>query len=191
MSREICVFCGAASPARASFEAAIEAFGDGLVQRDWGLVYGGGRVGLMGRVADRVMARGGRVLGVIPHQLSSREQAHIGLTELIEVDSMHARKALMYDQSDAFVAFPGGFGTLDEVMEIVTWKQLGIHHKPVIFANLDGYFDGLKAWCERAEADGLLRPEVRALAAFADDVAGVFALLDAVPPVVDRAMTWA
>jgi uncharacterized protein (TIGR00730 family) len=189
--REICVFCGASPASRGSLTTAIEAFADGLVSRDWGLVYGGGRVGLMGKVADRVMAAGGRVFGVIPHQLSAREQAHQGLTELVEVASMHERKALMYDRSDAFVAFPGGFGTLDEIMEIVTWKQLSIHNKPVIFANIDGYYDALEAWTVRAEADGLLRPEVRVLATFANDVEAVFACLDAAPHGADRKMNWA
>jgi uncharacterized protein (TIGR00730 family) len=189
--REICVFCGASPSKRGSLTTAIEAFADGLVARDWGLVYGGGRVGLMGTVADRVLVGGGRVFGVIPHQLSAREQAHRGLTELVEVETMHERKALMYDRSDAFVGFPGGFGTLDEMMEIVTWKQLSIHSKPVIFANIDGYYDALAAWTERAELDGLLRPEVRALATFANDIDDVFACLEAAAPGPDRKMNWA
>jgi uncharacterized protein (TIGR00730 family) len=188
---ELCVFCGASDPSRASLTTAIEALADGMLARNWGLVYGGGRVGLMGRVADRVMAGGGRVLGVIPHQLTARELAHQGLTELIEVDSMHARKSIMYDQSDAFVAFPGGFGTLDEVMEILTWKQLGIHNKPIVFANIEGYFDGMRTFFDRATADGLLKAEYLPLFHFADDVPALLAYLEAQPSSGAKAMTWA
>lgn len=189
--REICVFCGASTPSKPEIGLAMDAFADGMLERGWGLVYGGGRVGLMGRIANRVMAGGGRVLGVIPRQLERRELAHHELTELVETDDMHSRKALMYERSDAFVAFPGGFGTLDEVMEILTWKQLEIHGKPVVFANIDGYFDGLKDFCARAEFDGLLQPHVRAMAHFADDVPAVLAYLDAAPRGVERKMNWA
>jgi hypothetical protein len=191
MTQEICIFCGASDPSRPALRQAMEELADGMLQRGWGLVYGGGRVGLMGVAADRIMTGGGRVLGVIPRQLSSRELAHGGLTELIEVDSMHARKAIMYESSDAFVAMPGGFGTLDEIMEILTWKQLGIHQKPVVFANIEGYYDAMSQFFQRAQADGLLKPEYVALCHFASDVASTLAYLDGHPPTGGRSMTWA
>lgn len=191
MTLEVCIFCGASDPTRQSLRQAMEELADGMLQRGWGLVYGGGRVGLMGVAADHIMNGGGRVLGVIPRQLSSRELAHGGLTELIEVDSMHARKAIMYESSDAFVAMPGGFGTLDEIMEILTWKQLGIHKKPVVFANIEGYYDPMYQFFQRALADGLLKAEYLSLCHFAPDVPATLAYLDGQPPTGGRSMTWA
>jgi len=178
MMKRICVFCGASDPVSGLYVPAIERFADTLAARGGSLVYGGGKVGLMGVVADRVLAQGGSVLGVIPHQLERREVAHLGLTELIRVDSMHERKRIMYERSDAFVVFPGGFGTLDETMEILTWKQLAIHDKPIVLANLDGFYDGLLAWLERATHDGLLKPKYLPLCRAVTDVPAIFDYLD-------------
>ena len=134
-----------------------------MVERDIELVYGGGSVGLMGAVADAVLAGGGRVTGVIPTGLFGREIAHRGLTELREVGSMHERKALMYDLSDAFVALPGGLGTLEELAEVATWAQLGLHAKPVALLDVAGFWGSLVAQLDRMADDGLLKPANRAL----------------------------
>lgn len=127
------------------------------------MVYGGGRIGLMGRVADAVLAGGGTVIGVIPEALSGKEIAHSGLTELRIVRSMHERKAMMADLADAFIALPGGFGTLDELCEILTWVQLGLHHKAVGLLNVEGFFDPLLAMLDHAVGEGFLRLEHRAV----------------------------
>lgn len=127
------------------------------------LVYGGGSVGLMGMIADTVLGQGGRAVGVIPLSLMPLEVAHQGLTELIDVDSMHSRKARMIELSDGFIALPGGFGTLEELAEVLTWAQLGIHAKPIGLLNVDGYYDGLLTFLGRAIADGLLKPQNREL----------------------------
>jgi hypothetical protein len=187
----LCVFCGASTPTHTAHADAILNLADRMLQRGIGLVYGGGRVGLMGAVAERVMAGGGRVIGVIPHQLQRREVAFDELTELHVVDSMHERKAIMYERSDAFVIFPGGFGTLDEAMEILTWKQLGIHDKPIIFANIDGYYDHLKGFFERSIADGLLKREYVPLYHFSDSVEAIFAYLETYTPHHADIMRWA
>ena len=134
-----------------------------LVARDLTLVYGGGAVGLMGLLADTVLEAGGQVVGVIPTNLFSREVAHRGITELIETKDMHERKAIMYDRSDAFVALPGGIGTLDELAEITTWRQIGVHGKPVGVLDVDGYYTHLLAWLDRVVEDGLLSADNRAL----------------------------
>lgn len=178
----ICVFCGASTPNVEIYRREIEHLADEMVARDIGLVYGGGSVGLMGAVADRVLLGGGRVIGVIPHQMQARELAHHGLTELLMVDSMHERKRLMYDRSDAFVVFPGGFGTLDEAMEILTWKQLAIHDKPVVFVNINGYFDHLRAWVDRSIQDGLVQSRYIPLFHFVDDVPALFEYLSRYEP---------
>lgn len=137
------------------------------------LVYGGGSVGLMGVIADTVMAAGGRVTGVIPFPLMPEEVAHRGITELVEVDSMHVRKARMIELSDAFIAMPGGFGTLEELAEVLTWRQLGLHDKPIGLLNLAGFYDPLLAWFDRAVDDGLLKPSNRQLLIADDDPAGL------------------
>lgn len=141
-----------------------------LACRDIEVVYGGGHIGLMGVVADAALAAGGRVIGVIPKGLFSREVAHTEVTELHEVDSMHERKTLMYDLADGFMALPGGFGTLEEIAEITTWAQLGLHRKPIALLDVDGFWDGLVAQFDRMHSDGLLRPENRALVRRFDEV---------------------
>ena len=189
--RTLCVFCGASSPSDERYVQAMHALGDEMLGRKLGLVYGGGRVGLMGVVAEKVLFGGGFVLGVIPHQLQRREVAHLGVTELILVDTMHERKAIMYERSDAFVIMPGGFGTLDEAMEILTWKQLGIHDKPIVFVNVNGYYDGIQAFFQRAVEDGLLKAIYFPLFHFVPDVASLFSYLEAYEPSKQGISPWA
>ncbi|MCC7413870.1 MAG: TIGR00730 family Rossman fold protein [Gammaproteobacteria bacterium] len=159
----VCVFCGSNEGARSAYvEAAVELAGR-LLARRIDLVYGGGRVGLMGRIADVVLAGGGVVHGVIPRDLFRREVVHDGLTELVVADSMLERKALMMDRSDAFVVLPGGYGTLDELFEALTWSQLGIHAKPVGVLDVAGYFDPLLAFLDHQVREGFVRAAHRQL----------------------------
>jgi uncharacterized protein (TIGR00730 family) len=159
----VCVFCGSNSGSRPVYAKAAEQLGRALVRRGIGLVYGGGRVGLMGVVADTMLAEGGDVVGVIPHALMVREVGHERLTQLHVVETMHERKALMSELSDGFVAMPGGFGTFEELCEIVTWAQLGIHAKPCAVLNVDGYYDPLLALFDHAVGERFLRPQHRGL----------------------------
>ncbi len=154
--RRICVFCGAAGGDDPRYAAAAGDLGRALAARSIELVTGGGKVGLMGIVADATLAAGGRVIGIIPRFLEEREVAHRGLTELRVVESLHERKALMHELADGFVVLPGGFGTLDELMESVTWAQLGLHAKPIGIVNVAGYFDDLLAFVERAREAGFI-----------------------------------
>jgi hypothetical protein len=174
--RRVCVFCGSSPGARPAYAEAARATGRLLAERGLGLVYGGGDVGLMGEVADAVLAAGGTVTGVIPRALLEREVGHRGLTELHVVETMHERKAMMADLADGFVALPGGFGTLDELCEILTWSQLGFHAKPCGVLNVEGYFDALLALFDHAVAEQFVRPQHRALVLQSTDPA---ALLDA------------
>jgi uncharacterized protein (TIGR00730 family) len=155
----ICVFTGSSSGKDPRFDAGARAFGSLIAARGHGLVYGGGKVGLMGAVAQAALAGGGEVTGVIPRFMDVREVAHKGLTSLEWVDSMHARKARMAELSDAFVALPGGWGTLDELFEILTWAQLGLHAKPVALLNLEAFFDPLLSYLEAAKAAGFVREQ--------------------------------
>ena len=157
----ICVFCGSNSGTRPDYAAAARELAAELVARDVGLVFGGGCIGLMGVVADAVLAADGEVIGVIPEQLVGWEVAHRGLTRLEIVATMHERKARMFDLSDAFVALPGGFGTLDEMFEMLTWRQLGLGDKPCAFLDVDGYYAPLMAMLDRMLAEGFLREEHR------------------------------
>jgi len=159
------VFCGASIGRGTSYLEAARAFGGEVGRRGLGLVYGGGRVGLMGEVANAALAAGGEVVGVIPQELVERELAHGGLTELRVVESLHERKALMADLADAFVALPGGFGTLDELMEQLTWSQLGLHAKPIGLLDVGGYWRPLIALARHAVDEGFVRePDLRAIA---------------------------
>lgn len=151
------MFCGAARGADEAYAAQAATLGTALVAAGHGLVFGGGRVGLMGVVADAVLAAGGEATGVIPQQLVDRELAHRGLSDLRVVGSMHERKALMAELSDAFVALPGGFGTLDELVEIITWRQLGLHGKPVALLDAGDYWGPFRALVEHLRAAGFLR----------------------------------
>jgi uncharacterized protein (TIGR00730 family) len=155
----ICVFTGSSEGRRAGYRTAAVALGQTLVARGCGLVYGGARVGLMGAIADAVLEAGGQVIGVIPEALVAREVAHTGLSDLRVVSSMHERKALMADLSDGFIAMPGGWGTLEELFEVLTWGQLGLHRKPCGLLNVDGYFDPLLAFLQHAVDEQFVRAE--------------------------------
>ncbi len=161
--KRLCVFCGSSAGRDPVFATAARELGAAIARKGWGLVYGAGNVGLMGVLADAVLAAEGEVIGVIPEALVAKELAHRGLTELHIVASMHERKALMAELADGFVAMPGGFGTLDEFCEILTWAQLGLHRKPCGLLNVAGYFDPLLQQMERAVAAGFVRAEHRDL----------------------------
>ena len=157
----ICVYCGSNLGRRPSYLATAQALGQELAARHITLVYGGGNVGLMGAIADAVLAAGGEAIGVIPQALVDKEVAHRGLSDLRVVSSMHDRKALMAELSDAFIALPGGLGTLEELCEVATWTQLGFHQKAVGLLNVEGFYDGLLGFLEGAIAEQFLRPEHR------------------------------
>jgi uncharacterized protein (TIGR00730 family) len=161
--QRVCVFCGSSPGARPAYGDAAEEFARLLVEEGIGVVYGGGAVGLMGRLADSVLAAGGEVIGVIPEALVAREIGHKGLSELRVVGSMHERKALMADLADAFVALPGGLGTLEELFEVYTWTQLGLHRKPCGLLDVDGYYDGIARFLAHAVEERFLREEHRAM----------------------------
>ncbi len=158
----ICVFCGSNDGNRSLFRETAADVGRMLVTRGLGIVYGGGRVGCMGALADAALAAGGDVIGVIPRALEAREVAHRGLTALHVVETMHERKAMMAVHADAFLTLAGGFGTLEELFEAVTWRQLGYHDKPSAILNTDGYFDGLIDFCDNARAEGFVQDADRA-----------------------------
>lgn len=157
MLRRICVFCGSNAGARPAYRQAAQTVGRLLCRRGIELVYGGGHIGLMGIVADACLSEGGRVIGVIPQALADKEVAHSGLTELRIVKSMHERKSVMAELSDAFLALPGGYGTWEELFEVLTWSQLGIQRKACALLNVEGYYDPLLAMADKALADGFLR----------------------------------
>jgi uncharacterized protein (TIGR00730 family) len=181
--KSVCVFCGSAAGTNPVYAETARELGRALAAQKLTLVYGGGRVGLMGQVAGSVLDNGGAVVGVIPHSLALKEIAQEDCTELIVVNTMHERKSLMADRSDCFVALPGGYGTCDELFEILTWAQLGIHRKPVAILNTNGFFTPLLAWLDHVVAEGLLRPKHRELLLVADTVPGLLdALTSWVPP---------
>ena len=179
----ICVFCGANPGDDPAFMRAAAELGEAIAGSHHALVYGGGRVGLMGAVADAALRAGGDVVGFIPQALVDREIAHRGLTELVVTGSMHTRKAAMADRSDAFIALPGGFGTLEEVLEVLTWNQLGIVSKPVALLNVNGYFDALLAFIDHAVVAGLIKPAHRSLAQRAASVEEALAIAVAPAPI--------
>ncbi len=172
--KRICVFCGSAVGAQPIFSQTAVALAEYLALRKVGIVYGGGGIGLMGALADAALASGGDVIGVIPRALADREVAHTGLTKLHIVGSMHERKALMAELSDAFIALPGGFGTLEEFCEVLTWAQLGIHRKPLGLLNIEGYYNHLLRMFDHAVAEKFVRPETRALVLASDSLDALF-----------------
>jgi uncharacterized protein (TIGR00730 family) len=185
--KSVCVFCGANPGNDPRFAQAAEALGLALAARGATVVYGGASVGLMATIADAALNAGGHVVGVIPRSLMAKEVAHKGLTELHVVETMHQRKALMELRSEAFVALPGGYGTLDELCEILTWAQLRIHRKPVAIFNVGGYFDRLLEFFDQAVAAGMLRPEHRRMLLVGNTAAEVLEALDRyVPPTVEK-----
>jgi len=159
----LCVFCGSSKGGPAIYAETARLFGEALAGRGLGLVYGGGHIGLMGILADAVLQAGGPVIGIIPRSMVERELAHEQLTELHIVETMHQRKALMAERAVAFAALPGGVGTADEFFEIVTWRQLRLHSKPIGLLNVAGFFDPLLAWLDRTVVDGFVRAEHRGL----------------------------
>ena len=167
--RDICVFCGSQSGTDPRYREAAVELGNLLAEQGHGLVYGGGHIGLMGKIADAVMAAGGTVTGVIPKPMTEREIAHETVTRLHVVSSMHERKALMASLSDAFIAMPGGFGTFEELFEVIAWAQLGIHRKPIGLLNVAGFFDGWKVFVEHAIAEGFIKTKYRGLFVSADN----------------------
>jgi uncharacterized protein (TIGR00730 family) len=181
------VFCGSSAGIDPAFAAAARVLGVELARRQIGIVFGGGNVGLMGVVADAALAAGGEVIGVIPRGLVSRELAHQGVTHLHVVDSMHQRKALMADLSDGFIALPGGFGTLEEFCEVVTWTQLGVHEKACGLLNVSGYYDGLLAFLAHALKEQFLKPtHFEIVVAGSDPVTLLDSVLDWRPPAVAK-----
>lgn len=180
--QRICVFCGSSPGVRASYGQAASELGRLLAHNGITLVYGGAGVGLMGRLADSVMDAGGEAIGVIPRALVEREIAHPNLTELRVVASMHERKALMAELSDAFVALPGGLGTLEELFEVYTWAQLGLHRKPCALLNVEGYYDGIAGFLDHAVRERFLGEEHRRLLAIDDHVPTLFERLRSFNP---------
>ncbi len=168
--KRLAVYCGSSDDAPESYYAMARTLGSAMAERGIELVYGGGKVGLMGACADACLEAGGRVVGVIPEKLAAREVAHPGCTELFVVTGMHARKQMMISLADAYLALPGGFGTLEELSEVLTWKQIGYHSKPIGILNLGGYYDGLLQWVEHAAKVGFVRPQHRGLFAVIERV---------------------
>jgi uncharacterized protein (TIGR00730 family) len=171
----ICVFCGASPGRDPAYVALAVSVGAGLAGRGIGLVYGGGRVGLMGAVADAALAAGGEVIGVIPRRLVDRELAHPGLNELHVVGSLHERKARMTELADGFIALPGGLGTLEELAEVASWAQLELHDKPIGLLSSGGYWEPFVAWLDHAVAEGFIAPRHRELIAIDSDLEALLA----------------
>ncbi len=180
------MFCGSKAGARPEYAAGARDLGRAMAARGIGLVYGGGSVGLMGVLADSVMADGGEVTGVIPGPLASRELAHQGITELRVVRSMHERKSAMAELADAFIALPGGLGTLEELLEVLTWAQLGIHRKPVGVLNQGNYYDGLLKLLEHGVRERFIHPDHARLLRFASGAAELLDLFEAWRPPTTR-----
>ena len=178
----ICVYCGSSSGTSEVYGNAARELGQLLVAANIGLVYGGARAGLMGILADAVLEAGGSARGVIPQALKDKEIAHPGLTELHVVDSMHERKSLMAVLSDGFIALPGGFGTLEEIIEVLTWGQLGFHDKPCGLLNVDGYFDEFLSFLDRATTQGFVRRAHRDMLLVGDTPANLLARFDGYEP---------
>ena len=176
--KRLCLFCGSSSGTKPQYAAAAADFGRTLAERGIGLVYGGGRVGLMGAAADAALAAGGEVIGIIPTAIRDLEVQHDGCTEMHVVDSMHVRKQLMHDLSDGFVTLPGGHGSFDELFETITWLQLGYHRKPVGLLNVAGYYDPLLAMLDHALEEGFLTPFVRQLLLVEGELEPLLARLD-------------
>ncbi len=168
--KRLCVFCGSSEGERPVYVETARRLGRAMAEREIGLVFGGGKAGLMGTIADEVLAAGGEVIGIIPHGLRVREVAHERVTELRVVHSMHERKAMMAELSDGFLSMPGGMGTLEETCEMLTWAQLGIHRKPCGLLNVEGFYDTLLAFMDHIVAEGFLRPVYRGLVIQASEV---------------------
>ena len=188
--RRLAVYCGSAIGAEPVFADAARATAEAMVGSGVDLVYGGGRLGLMGVIADSVLALGGRVHGVIPHALVDLEVAHLGITELHKVANMHERKALMTDLADAFLCLPGGIGTLDELFEAWSWNALGYHAKPLALLNVAGFWDGLDGFLDHVAASGFLSPARREQLMVAETPAEALKLLDEAAATAAQGMVW-
>ena len=185
--KRVCVYCGSSTGKDKKYQESARDLAEVLVQNDIGLVYGGSQKGMMGLLADAVLAGGGTVDGVMPKSLIDKEVAHDGLTEMHVVDSMHARKSMMAVLSDGFIAMPGGFGTLEEIIEILTWAQLQFHDKPCGMLNVNGYFNHLLSFLDHAAAEGFLRPAHRAMLLVSKNPADLIRRFDAyMPPTVEK-----
>ena len=184
--RSICVFCGASAGGSAAYRSAAATVGATLARRGIRLVYGGGRLGLMGALADAALAASGEVVGVIPRGLVDRELAHPGATELVIVETLHERKAEMAARSDAFLALPGGLGTLEELAEVLSWAQLDLHTKPIGLLEVDGYFGALEAFLDHAVAEGFVAERHRRLLLRATDIDGLLVAFEAWQPPLGR-----
>ncbi len=189
--QRICVFCGSSPGAQPEYIQAARQLGLILAQRQIGVVFGGGSVGMMGQLGRAVLEAGGEVIGVIPRDLLERRVGFNGLPDLRVVESMHERKALMAELADGFIALPGGFGTIEEFFEVITWTQLGIHHKPAGLLNVLGFFDGLAAFLDHASEQGFIQPVHRAMVLVDSSPESLLARLETwTPPNVDKA-AWA
>lgn len=175
--RNVAVFCASASGADPIYQTAADQLGRALAARNIGVIYGGAKVGLMCTVAESALAHGGRVVGVIPEVLVDLEVAHHGVTELHVVDTMHTRKALMGEKSDAFLILPGGFGTLEEMFEVLAWQTLKLHDKPVVLLNINGFYDQLLGFLDHAVAQGMLKEKSREILLVANNVEEALAAL--------------
>ncbi len=189
--KSLCVYCGSSPSPDPAYEAEIRAFGKELAARGVRLIYGGSSRGLMGALADEVLKAGGKVVGVIPKALEGREAAHRGLTELKVVGSFHEREQMLFDLADGFVAFPGGFGTMEEIIEMITWKQVGIHGKPIVLANIGGYFDPLVRQFDMAIEKKFARNEDRILFAVAENTKAILTFLEGAQVMARKAGDWA
>ena len=188
--KSLAVYCGSAPGAQPVFAEATQATAAAMARNGVDLVYGGGRLGLMGLIADGVLARGGRVYGVIPNALVNLEVAHTGLTELHRVETMHERKAKMTDLADAFLALPGGIGTLDELFEAWSWNALGYHKKPLCLLKVDGFWDGMIAFIDHATTSGFLSAQRRSQLLVASTPEQALELLDEAAAAATQGMVW-
>jgi uncharacterized protein (TIGR00730 family) len=180
--RRLCVYCGSSGAVDRQYREGASELGARLAAAGIGVVFGGGRVGLMGLLADAALAAGGEVIGVIPARLRDAELAHPGATELVVVESMHERKRIMAEKADAFAILPGGIGTLDEMFETVSWKQLGLHGKPILLADIGGYWAPLRALLDDIVTKGFAQPEARELLRVVPTITALMAILEAEPP---------
>lgn len=179
--KNVCVYCGSSSRVDDAYKDAATKLGQLVAQEGWGVVYGGGRVGLMGLVADSAMKSGGEVIGIIPSHIKEREVQHEELTELVVVETMHVRKQMMVDRSQAFVILPGGLGTLDELFEILTWKQLALHDKPIVIVNMNGYWENMLATLKHIANQGFMREEDMNMLVVVETVDDVIAAVKKAP----------
>ena len=185
--KRICVYCGSSPGRKPEYRQSARALADELLKRDIGLVYGGASIGVMGEIADGVLAGGGEVIGVIPKSLADKEVAHAGLTELKIVASMHERKASMAELSDGFIALPGGWGTIEELFEMLTWAQLGFHKKPCGLLNIANYYDSLSAFLEHAVDQQFVKPVHREMLLIEDNASSLVKAMEKYnPPLVEK-----